>query len=48
MDEHVVAIGMSIPHLDETINIINQFNIYLMIFSLILIGILVLIFLEEL
>ena len=44
MDEHVVAIGMSIPHLDETINIINQFNIYLMIFSLILIGILVLIF----
>lgn len=44
IDKYVVAIGMSIPHLDETIAIINQFNIYLMTFSLLLIGILVLIF----
>lgn len=44
IDEYVVAIGMSIPHLDETIEIINQFNIYLMTFSLVLIGILVVMF----
>lgn len=44
IDEYIVAIGMSIPHLEETIGIINQFNIYLMIFSLLLIGILVLVF----
>lgn len=44
IDDYIVAIGMSIPHLDETIGIINQFNIYLMTFSLILIGILVVMF----
>lgn len=43
IDEYIVAIGMSIPHLDETIKIMNQFNIYLMLLSLALIGTLMLI-----
>lgn len=43
IDEYIVAIGMSIPHLDETIKIMNQFNIYLMLLSLALIGTLILI-----
>ncbi|MBW9150088.1 HAMP domain-containing histidine kinase [Clostridium sp. CM028] len=41
IDKYIFAIAMPLPYMGETIDIINKFNIYLNIFSLILIIILV-------
>ncbi|MBW9146505.1 HAMP domain-containing histidine kinase [Clostridium sp. CM027] len=41
VDKYIFAIAMPLPYMGETIDIINKFNIYLNIFSLILIIILV-------
>lgn len=41
VDKYIFAIAMPLPYMRETIDIINKFNIYLNIFSLILIIILV-------
>ncbi len=44
VDKYIVAIAMPLPYMGETIDIVNRFNIYLNIFSIILILILVNIF----
>ncbi|MBW9157993.1 sensor histidine kinase [Clostridium tagluense] len=44
VDKYIVAIVMPLPYMGETIDIVNKFNIYLNIFSIILILILVNIF----
>lgn len=41
VDKYIFAIAMPLPYMGETIDIVNEFNIYLNIFSLILIIILV-------
>ncbi len=39
-DSYIFAIGLSIPYIDETISIVNKFNIYLNMLSIIIIIIL--------
>ncbi|GAA0127265.1 HAMP domain-containing sensor histidine kinase [Clostridium sp. CTA-19] len=43
-NDYVFAIGISLPYLDETVNMVNKFNTYLMIFLLIITIILAIIF----
>ncbi|MEG2867368.1 MAG: two-component sensor histidine kinase, partial [Terrisporobacter sp.] len=41
VDGYIIAIGMPLPYMNDAISIINKFNIYLNIFSIILIIVLV-------
>ncbi|WP_460297029.1 sensor histidine kinase [Clostridium sardiniense] len=47
-DDYIFSIGMALPNINDTISIINEFNIYLIIALLIIIGILVFVFCNRL